>query len=711
MGNNNLKGRSAARTGDDEIQCVGMNQQQQRSAPSYRSAINTKALMPMGNSGRNYGPQPQAGPSNPPIREITQVPNHSNKNKRRQVEMNRKAMENPIIVDSDSDEGPLVIEVSDDDEAPLEPRPKRQRTSSAGGPRQLLSPAATPQPDRHVMHIIPKLESVDEEVDDPRLDDPRLYKPIPHNSKKMSQQLDFSDRFSELSIHPERPKKRRPHPEILNTHSDFIPKDRMQREDEVLVRAPVPPAPHDVRHFRTWQVQRFMHQVNTPRTSFKTSAGAIGKIVQKEGCVAIASAVCGGGEDYPDERPNPYNKAGTIVIHKEDSAPFILHGHRHKTRTSAATMWTKYYTVTDIQFSEVPDDPETSSTSILASCANDKTVCIWRHWDKLPGNNYTEDGLIEFQNDMQDDADTLRFEISPRQLAFNSKNSSVFAVAEKNVSICRVYQESTKVSASCRMARKGYNTLSILWGSGPTSGYLFACSEPITNNQWTGHHKCFDGEGNFIFKMRREESRKSEEMDSADAMTLSPDGTTLALFTCTETQNFLYLYDAAHKQERPTSILTLPKITPPLNPYNDEQGAVNCASYSPDGIYLAIGRSDNHTHIYDSRMLGRGVLYDFEHTGPSRASPGTSSYGVNSVGWIESRHHRLGLVTGGSDGCVRMWKPLQGANLENGRVLAEAGADIGCFSLGDRYERQHELVVGDADGTVYVWDGLYLDAF
>lgn len=80
-------------------------------------------------------------------------------------------------------------------------------------------------------------------------------------------------------------------------------------------------------------------------------------------------------------------------------------------------------------------------------------------------------------------------------------------------------------------------------------------------------------------------------------------------------------------------------------------GEVNSAAFSSDGIYLALARNDNHTHVYDSRVLDR-VLFDYEHFGPSRTSPGSHPYGVLHVEWLDgfSRNLPMGIVTGGTDG-------------------------------------------------------------
>ena len=92
-------------------------------------------------------------------------------------------------------------------------------------------------------------------------------------------------------------------------------------------------------------------------------------------------------------------------------------------------------------------------------------------------------------------------------------------------------------------------------------------------------------------------------------------------------------------------------------------GGMNRARFSPDAIYLAVARSDDVVHVYDCRMIGKGVLHAFEHTGARRNSPGMDTYGVVDLQWLESRARRLGLVTGGADGelwnLLRMMQPAR----------------------------------------------------
>jgi len=79
-------------------------------------------------------------------------------------------------------------------------------------------------------------------------------------------------------------------------------------------------------------------------------------------------------------------------------------------------------------------------------------------------------------------------------------------------------------------------------------------------------------------------------------------------------------------------------------------GEVNSISISPDGIYVAITRTDNRTHVYDFRNIKKGKLFEYEHTGPSLLRPGSASCGVPRAVWAETEYSRLTLISGGIDG-------------------------------------------------------------
>ena len=80
---------------------------------------------------------------------------------------------------------------------------------------------------------------------------------------------------------------------------------------------------------------------------------------------------------------------------------------------------------------------------------------------------------------------------------------------------------------------------------------------------------------------------------------------------------------------------------------------INSLSLSPDGIYLAVGRSDNWVDVYDSRMLQRRELHSFAHEGG-----GPDTYGVVKTQWVDGYPFGFGLVSGGVDGTISLENSL-----------------------------------------------------
>lgn len=126
-------------------------------------------------------------------------------------------------------------------------------------------------------------------------------------------------------------------------------------------------------------------------------------------------------------------------------------------------------------------------------------------------------------------------------------------------------------------------------------------------------------------------------------------GDILALSTCgAENTHILRLYDIRRQRKRATAAIQLEFF--PKRHANYE-GEVTCAAFSPDGIYLAMARDDNHVHVYDVRMLTRGLIFDYEHFGESKVASQDDMYGVVKVHWMHSAQtRRMALVSGGEDG-------------------------------------------------------------
>lgn len=144
---------------------------------------------------------------------------------------------------------------------------------------------------------------------------------------------------------------------------------------------------------------------------------------------------------------------------------------------------------------------------------------------------------------------------------------------------------------------------------------------------------------------------------------------------------------------------------------------VTVASFSPDGLLLAVARSDDELHIYDSRFMGHNVepMARFIHWDDDCCVG--EKWGIVDAVWIRDGWcgKGFGIVTGGADGealsslysappsatqlayckgCVRFWDTRRSAeDIQNGEVLARPNVDIGHFSVGDPRKGEKPLVV------------------
>lgn len=81
-------------------------------------------------------------------------------------------------------------------------------------------------------------------------------------------------------------------------------------------------------------------------------------------------------------------------------------------------------------------------------------------------------------------------------------------------------------------------------------------------------------------------------------------------------------------------------------------GEVRAIRFSPDGLLLAISRSDDELHIYDSRFMGRSrePMRRFRHWGDDYCLGG-DKWGIVDAVWVNGWCGKgLGVITGGSDG-------------------------------------------------------------
>ncbi|KAF5390163.1 hypothetical protein D9757_002895 [Collybiopsis confluens] len=372
-------------------------------------------------------------------------------------------------------------------------------------------------------------------------------------------------------------------------------------------------------------------------TFSKQAAGSINKIIQHKSFTVTASSVVGGQIDEPDEIENHYNKSGTLIVWNGSKAEFVTSHSRNGPL--------KHYTVNDVAICPKSDGGGT----VLISSGNDFKVRIWEGLCYNPART-----------------------VPPMDISVKLK-SSLFAFASHQVVICREDGNGWQSHNLKLVSTKNrYNRAAILkWGCGPTDNLLFASSERYRDSAASSVHKAFDLEHPNV-------ASTFDLEEEGDALALDDLGERLAILSVAR-ENDAMVVDG--ESDNPKTFF-------------DYRADVNSAMFSPDGIFLAVARINGSTLLYDSRFLGNGALHDFCHDGPSAVFPQHCSYGITHAEWRNLSNNQLGLLTGGPDGCVRLWQPgLARSIAKQGKIIAQVHGDVGHFSVGNRFEGEHELVV------------------
>lgn len=121
--------------------------------------------------------------------------------------------------------------------------------------------------------------------------------------------------------------------------------------------------------------------------------------------------------------------------------------------------------------------------------------------------------------------------------------------------------------------------------------------------------------------------------------------TVLALATRGEEENYLRLFDVTGFSKNCVQYVVLEAF-----PNGISAREVSYMTFSPDGVYLALARTDNSVHIYDSRMLGKGVLQKYRHQDLRFVTPENTLYGVTHAQWVTMHSGQHALLSGGEDG-------------------------------------------------------------
>ncbi|KAF6761646.1 WD40-repeat-containing domain protein [Ephemerocybe angulata] len=459
---------------------------------------------------------------------------------------------------------------------------------------------------------------------------------------------------------------------------DIIQTARNYKRGTFCLPRPLAPWEHNFR--RPPLMEAFNLKGLKSTAKWKDCPGSIQAVDQKNGWVAIGGAVKGGTPDGEGEtRIDPYNRSGSLSTYWNQRAEAfsILKGHTERRFGSD-----KYYAVNDVKF-----DPTDAENSFVSS-GNDRKLHRWTRTHS--GTKHRFEMLHKFNG-------------VPHALTFKP-GTSTLAVAEKCVYIFPSVALGTELTVF-QGEYRGQVIGEMRWGANTTVNHLFASSEPVRGHPvYEGVHRAYDVNGT-----RTRAMYKFDAGEAGDCMAVGPSGSNLFLVTREDGSTpILRLYDIQRKMGRAQETITMEPYAAGL------EGEVHDASVSPDGIYIAFGRYDNRTHVYDTRYLPRdgSPLYDFRHDDNSlKTHPGDDAYGVMKLEWIMSGS-RLALLTGGGDGCVRLWDPLRASsNPENGAVVASMDFDIATFSVGDRFKGEHQLIVGDCSGEVRIYDRFFDEDF
>ncbi|KAJ3966779.1 WD40-repeat-containing domain protein [Lentinula raphanica] len=398
--------------------------------------------------------------------------------------------------------------------------------------------------------------------------------------------------------------------------------------------------------------------------SLPCSPGPITKVLQHERRTFVAGSVAGGEVDDLDELPVEHNGPGALTFCFEKD--FVnVYGHYRGSPIP------KFYSVNDIALYY----PRIHSLPYLISSGNDYRVYVWHFEDRL-----------KYEPRLSPPADVYSHStgVQPTKIAVKT-NGFCFAVSSRQVILNIETPELTWFTKPLRLVHEATPARAgpITWGSNSSDSILFASSTGFYNPTYVGHHKAFDVDNeaeSFTFALD----------EDGEQIATNDDGDKLAIFSHLYPQNhiggsspqrLLRLYDIRRKDGRsPSSKVSL------------GHARTNCASFSRDGFYLAIGNANRHVIVHDVRM--NRTLRDYVHVGTGR--------GITHLEWRITRGYRLSLFTAGPDGSVRRWQP-EGA-LDQGLVVANVGTHIAHFAM-QNGPSEHDLVIAQSDGTVSFWDG------
>ncbi|KAL1667098.1 hypothetical protein GGF50DRAFT_49394 [Schizophyllum commune] len=321
------------------------------------------------------------------------------------------------------------------------------------------------------------------------------------------------------------------------------------------------------------------------------------------------------------------------------------------------------------------------------------------------------------------------FTKAPQILLFRPDTSNVLAVGAENLDIFELDCDRPIDTYPVAEPGSDHAVSAIVWGKGPSKDYIFASTEPASTSDDEepppiGFHKGFNVRTGNRFELipaGTHDSGAGDALAVNDEGKLLPElhwpaltalvGDRLAIAARCPIGHILQILDIRNPRK---GLKTVERIALPpfdfsaVNWRKGLENDVNDMSYAPGASHLlALARSDNVALIYDLRNT-KWPLHTLRHVGDRAPHVKRSFHGVTQLQWVS--HKRLGLVTAGADGCVRLWDPSISSDddpQKNCTVIAEVDADISAFSLGERGTKEHTLMVGDSRGRVHIYKQAY----
>ncbi|KAI0757113.1 WD40-repeat-containing domain protein [Daedaleopsis nitida] len=398
--------------------------------------------------------------------------------------------------------------------------------------------------------------------------------------------------------------------------------------------------------------------------------GDVNTIIQSGNLVICASAISDGSFN---DIPGPYNRDGSLGLWDGKHAQ-ILKGHHAIAVRDPVFPQEHYFTVNDVTM-----DPTRSTR--FASAGRDKKVLIWEH------DAPEDEPKILHSITCEDNPEVIKYQ----------PGSYVLAVQCDNGTVCILRGGRLCYNLQVAPPHKNHVTADIHWGTGLADGYLFASSAGTSNP--AGYHKAFDVE------QQRVVMEFDAKEEACSTSTLDCLGATLYIATeGSDCQYILRAFDVRRRGSDARTAVHQIALEPFKGDPSHDDTDINCLSVSSDGLYIAVARTDNCVDVYDARKLSRGPLYKLAHDEREDGRNGIHSYGVVKVQWVDGLPHGTGFVSGGIDGCVRLWDVKRASeDPYNGRVLARCVDDVATFSLGNLDYDEAPIVVGERSGKVSIF--------